>query len=268
MPRCLIFKTDTPRPAGSTAPIDRDLPAAIAARASLLFWGDGTTMAHAVTAGVDQVTTWPSRAGGTSYAQALAAQQPVFHATGGPDTRAWMAFSGAADASGDRMLPSWPTAPLGQALTIVDVIKGAVETTGYLDGQIGAADDAIAGFVQPTRVTQQWGDARAQVAITSGAWTVALRSIDGAGLVEAHANGAYAVAEAVVQPSTVRALVLGAQSGFANGNPSTSLYKGGLAARMIFREWIGGDRAFFRDVVGAYLAAEYGLPANPVAAVA
>jgi hypothetical protein len=258
------------KPAGSNAVLDIDpavviaaRQAAILARPSLLFYGDASTFQ--VTGG--KVTGWNSRVGANAYAQATAGKQPDHRTALGPNGKAWAEFSGTADTSGDLMMPNFAARAVNLPLTVVDILMtDTIASNRYMDGQAGTSPDAIVGQVVATgggNIRQQWGNAIAERPMVAGQWKTVVRSYDGAGAVEIDTHGIKVTATATGFPTTPRLLTLGSISG---GN-ATGLWDGGFAFRAVFTEFIGADRAFFREL-GDFLALPelYALPENPVAA--
>ena len=263
MPAVPTTKLAAPKPAGSTAVADVDKASLIRARASLLFFGDDTTFAPAA----GKVPVWNSQAETTTYSQATDTQQPDYSPNGGPLGLPYALFSGTADANGDRMAWSDAAQAVGQGQTVVDLIRVDVATKTFLDGQESGTDN-LAGFAIQGTVKQRYGDATASVPISQGQWAVVTRSwviANGVAQCEIHCDGVRNAATATVVPTTARLLHLGATSNIVN---SIALFKGGWAARLRFAEYIGTDRAFFRDVVGAYMMERYQRGSvNPIAAV-
>lgn len=270
MAQCLRIRLPQPRPPGSTAPIDRDLLAAVLAQPALDYFGDDSNVA--VTAG--KVTAWGNRTGGAGFAQANVAQELDWHEDGGLANRGWMEASGFADATGDRMLYGGPVLAATAPRTYVDIVSTYdLTATRYLDGAI-SGNDSLAGYVSAAgggSVNQRFGNATATLPIALNNWTVVVRSIDGLGQVEIQTYDCaidapparHAPAAATIQPTTARAWTLGATSTLGN----VGLWRGGWPLRIRVGLWIGGNRAWFHDDLGAWLKSRYQLARNPIALV-
>lgn len=260
MTACPTIKLPAAKPATSGAVPDVDKLALILAEPSLIFLGDETTLAQ--TGGA--VGAWGNRvSGGASYGQSTATRQPAYATTGSILAGLPFAdFTATGDTNADRLL--WSAAALAatQPQTIIDVVRVDATARCYLDGTQSGTDTIYGDFFQGT-VRAAYGDAIASVRCDVGSWAVITRSWSGTGAVEVHCDGRRDAQTAATLPTTGRQLHMGVVS----SDNSTSTFDGGWAARLRFTKYIGADRTFFRDVVGAYLMERYQRASNPIAAV-
>lgn len=262
---CLRIRLPVNRPAGSTAPVDVDLGAAILARPSFFYEADGDTVVSVNVSGTLKLLSWPSRGGnGRSYSASDSDKRPTLHLDGGLNDLPWVEFDGDPTTGlGDRLGPSWAASdiPATANHTVIDVCRlDALSGTRYFDGTISGTDSRAGTHGAGGNIAQQYGEAVASVPGAAAVWNVVTRSMSSTGAVEIHSGGSRATAQAVSLPTTARAYSLGASGGLANAG----VWDGGWAYRLILLEYIGADRAWFRDVVGERLKRKFGLATNPI----